>query len=85
MRCAVRCVGDLNPWRAPAAARASPEPAWGSADGDLLAALAGYNVRRLETDRAEDGGVEGERGVEVAADEIEMAEPDEHRGAIIPG
>ena len=49
---------------------------------DLLAALALDEERLLEAERAEDGGVERERALEVAADEIDVAEADEHGPSI---
>jgi hypothetical protein len=45
---------------------------------DLLAALALDEERLDEPERAEDGGVERERAIEVAADEVDVPEPDEH-------
>src|SRR5690242_18159469 len=48
---------------------------------DLLAALAFDEVRRLEPERTEDGCVEGERALQVAADEVDVAEADDHSSA----
>src|SRR5581483_9742108 len=45
---------------------------------DLLAALARRTPRLAQPERPEHGRVEGERPPEVAADEIEMPEPDQH-------
>ena len=50
---------------------------------DLLAALALDEERRLQPERAEHGGVERERALEVAADEVDVPEADEH-GPSIP-
>jgi hypothetical protein len=46
---------------------------------DLLPALAVDEERRLEAERAEDRGVERERPLEVTADEVDVAETDEHQ------
>src|SRR5207237_4989168 len=45
---------------------------------DLLPALAAEEHRRLEAEWLEHGCVELDRALEVAADEVDMAEPDEH-------
>ena len=45
---------------------------------DLLAALAREEHRLLEPERPEHGAVERERPLEVATDEIDVAEADEH-------
>ena len=45
---------------------------------DLLAALAGEEHRLLQPERPEHGAVERERPREVATDEIDVAEADEH-------
>ena len=52
---------------------------------DRLALLARHEVRRLEPERPEDGGIERERRVEVAADQIEVAEADEHQSITATG
>ena len=49
---------------------------------DLLAALALDEERLVDAEWAEDCGVEGERALEVAADEIDVAEADEHPPSI---
>ena len=51
---------------------------------DLLPALAAEEHRRLEAEWLEHGCVELERALEVAADEVDMAEPDEHRSGREP-
>ena len=45
---------------------------------DLLAALALDEERRLEPERPEHRRVERDRALEVAADEVDVAEADEH-------
>jgi hypothetical protein len=45
---------------------------------DLLAALARKEGGRLEPERSEHGRVKGERTAKVAADEVDVAESDEH-------
>jgi len=45
---------------------------------DLLAALPRDEVRLLQAEAAEDRGVEGQRPLEVAADEVDVTDADEH-------
>jgi ABC-type lipoprotein export system ATPase subunit len=51
---------------------------------DPLAALALDGEGRLETERSEDVGIERERALDVAADEVDVAEADEHVRSIAP-
>ncbi len=64
--------------RAPAGGRSSPTRRREPEVVDLLAALALDEKRRLEAERPEHRRVERERPLQVAADEVDVAEADEH-------